>query len=239
MLPRRTTRLPYGSRMSGAGDRPSAEFAAPATKSTDASRVTIYDVARVAGVSASTVSRAFSRPGRVSSRTAQRIHEVAAELGYRADPLYRADSAARHHLIGLSLIDITNPVFFGIIRGAGDACAKAGYTLVLGDAQESDRREREFFERAVPLVDGLVIASSRVSDTDLRALARAVPVVVLNRHVRGCPRSPPTTRAECAVPSSTSPRWGTRTSRTWRGRRPRGPTACAGVRFGRQRTSSC
>lgn len=48
----------------------------------------IYDVARVAGVSAATVSRTFSRPGRVGSRTAEHIRQVAAELGYRADQVH-------------------------------------------------------------------------------------------------------------------------------------------------------
>ena len=48
------------------------------------SDATIYDVARVAGVSPSTVSRAFSRPGRVSAQTAERIRQVAEELGYRS-----------------------------------------------------------------------------------------------------------------------------------------------------------
>ena len=51
---------------------------------------TIYDVARAAGVAPSTVSRAFSRPDRVNAETAERIRDVAAELGYRTNPLARA-----------------------------------------------------------------------------------------------------------------------------------------------------
>src|SRR3954454_307833 len=72
---------------------------------------TIYDVAEAAGVAPSTVSRAFSRPGRVNSQTAQRIREVAAALGYRTNPLARGLSTARTMTIGLVIADITNPVY--------------------------------------------------------------------------------------------------------------------------------
>ena len=64
----------------------------------DAGRsATIYQVAEAAGVSPSTVSRAFSRPGRVSDKTAARIHEIARELGYRTDAVFRAERPERGH----------------------------------------------------------------------------------------------------------------------------------------------
>jgi LacI family repressor for deo operon, udp, cdd, tsx, nupC, and nupG len=49
-------------------------------------RPTIYDVAAACGVAPSTVSRAFARPGRVNAETAERIRQVAAEMGYRSSP---------------------------------------------------------------------------------------------------------------------------------------------------------
>lgn len=73
--------------------------------------ITIYDVARAAGVAPSTVSRAFSRPGRVNAETAERIREVAAELGYRANPQARALSTRTTSMIGVLIADIANPVF--------------------------------------------------------------------------------------------------------------------------------
>lgn len=156
-------------------------------------RTTIYDVARAAGVSASTVSRAFARPGRVSSATAARIHEVAAELGYRRDEVFRASAPTRSRVIGLAVSDITNPFYFGIIRGAERAAATADFTLMVGDAHESAEAERRMLNRHLPLVDGMVITSSRLSDQELRSLARKVPVVVLNRKVAGLP---------CVVPDN-------------------------------------
>lgn len=158
-----------------------------------AGRPTIYDVAEAAGVSPSTVSRAFSRPGRVSSETARHVRAVAEQLGYRAQEVYRPATPSRTGMIGLAISDITNPFYFPIIRGAEHAAGEAGFTLLLTDAQESERREREMLSRALPVIDGLVIASSRISDTDLRSLAKTVPVVVLNRPVAGLPSVIPDT----------------------------------------------
>lgn len=150
-------------------------------------RTTIYDVAREVGVSASTVSRAFSRPGRVSSETARRIHEAADRLGYRVDEPHRVQVSARSRVIALAVSDITNPFYFGIIRGAEKAAAANDFTLMVADARESAEEERRMLARHLPLVDGLLVTSSRLSDTELRALARKLPVVVLGRRVSGLP----------------------------------------------------
>ena len=114
--------------------------------------VTIYDVAREAGVAPSTVSRAFSRPGRVHAATAERVREVAGRLGYRANPLARALSTARTHLLALVVSDVANPFYAEIVRGAQAAAARAGSTVLLVDAQESDRTERAAVERALAAV---------------------------------------------------------------------------------------
>lgn len=148
---------------------------------------TIYDVARAAGVAPSTVSRAFSRPGRVNAETAERIRQVAAVLGYRVNPLARALPTGRTSMIALVISDIGNPFYVEIIRGAQSAAAAAGYIVVLVDAQESDRLEREALERALPTVEGVILASSRTSDSAIRMVAKQRPVVVLNRDVADVP----------------------------------------------------
>ncbi len=149
--------------------------------------VTIYDVAKAAGVSPSTVSRTFSRPGRVSARTAAQVRRVAVVLGYRTEDLAPPLLPNRFHTIGVITSDITNPFCFPIIRGAEAAAAKAGYTLLLTDAQESGQRETEILRRSLPIVDGMIVVTSRISDVLLRAIAKQVPVVILNRHVAGLP----------------------------------------------------
>ncbi|GAA2869093.1 LacI family DNA-binding transcriptional regulator [Streptosporangium fragile] len=148
---------------------------------------TIYDVARAAGVAASTVSRAFSRPGRVNAATAERIRRVAAELGYRVNPLAAALPTGRTNMLALVVSDVTNPVYGEIIRGAESAAAEAGYVLLLIDAQESDRLERHSLERALPGVDGVILAGTRMSDSAIRVAAKQRPTILLNRVVTDVP----------------------------------------------------
>lgn len=150
-------------------------------------RVTIYDVAAAAGVAASTVSRALARPGRVSAETAARVREAAATVGYQRAATAPALRAVPSRLLAIVVADINNPVFIDVVRGAEEAADEAGYTTLLIDARESDVRERRAAEQFIPAVDALVMASPRLSDAGIRAIAKHRPVVVLNRVVQGLP----------------------------------------------------
>jgi DNA-binding LacI/PurR family transcriptional regulator len=74
-----------------------------------------------------------------------------------------------------------------MIRGAERTAAHAGYTTLLVESQESEPNERALLERVIPAVDGVVLASSRLSDGAIRTLAKEAPVVVLNRLVSQVP----------------------------------------------------
>lgn len=151
--------------------------------------MTIYDVAAAAGVAASTVSRTFARPGRVNAETAARIRAAADRLGYRRNPLPTGPGhlPTRTRLIATVVSDIGNPFYADLVNGAQDACAAAGYVMVLADAQESGTIEREEIERLLPVVDGFVIGSSRMPDSTLRNIAKQKPTVILNRALRDVP----------------------------------------------------
>lgn len=148
---------------------------------------TIYDVARECGVAPSTVSRAFSRPGRISAETGERIRAAAARMGYRTNPPARALSTGRSSMVALVIPDVTNPVYFDITRGAEDAAAEAGYTMLLADFRETGQLERKAIDRAVPAVEGLVLGGPRISDSAIRMAAKQRPTVILNRAVTGLP----------------------------------------------------
>jgi LacI family transcriptional regulator len=148
---------------------------------------TIYDVATACGVAPSTVSRAFSRPGRVNAETAARIRQVAEEMGYRANPLARALPTGKTSLLALVVSDVTNPFYFEIIRGAEIAATEADYTLLVADVHESATAERKALERALPLVEGVVLGTSRMSDSAIRVMAKQRPTVVLNRVLTDIP----------------------------------------------------
>src|SRR4051812_240930 len=153
------------------------------TMSGMAPRPSIYDVAREAGVAASTVSRAYSRPGRVNADTARRVFLAAERIGYRWDRLHGQPLEGRglHHTVGLVIADVTNPFYGDIIKGAYEAAREAGLLLILSHTNESPEVERETIEQELQQVDGLVIASSRMTDSALRMMAKQKPVVLLNR----------------------------------------------------------
>lgn len=149
-------------------------------------RPTIYDVATAAGVAASTVSRAFARPGRVNAETAAKVFAAARELGYRTTALPGL-TTARTGTLALVVTDITNPFYAEIIRGAHEAAHALGYTVLLSHTQEDAQVERAWVERELASVEGVVLASSRMSDSAIRMLAKQKPVVVLNRRLPEVP----------------------------------------------------
>lgn len=153
--------------------------------STARRRATITDVAHEAGVAASTVSRAFTRPGRVNAVTREHILQVAERLGYTPNPMARALETGRTETLGLLVPDITNPYFSGIIKGAERAAARSGRTLVLGDTQESVATEEELVRRLGPAVDGFVLSASRLPDSALHRIAELNDLVLLNRAIPG------------------------------------------------------
>lgn len=153
--------------------------------------VTIYDIAREAGVSPSTVSRVFSKPERVSAATAKRIRDAAAALDYRINPLARALPTGRTSTLGLLLSDITNPVYFDLVRGAGQVASAEGYTLVLAESQEVPGLEAQAAERLLSLVDGLVLVGTRLKEEDILQFAERKPVLLVNRTIASLPHVVP------------------------------------------------
>lgn len=171
-------------------------MASDATESTSTRRktrgaATIYDVAKLAGVNPSTVSRALTQPGRINIVTETKIREAAKQLKYRTNPMARALPTGRTNTIGLLIADITNPVIFGIVRGAEQAAGELGYTLVIAESQESGEREARSAERIQPSVDALVLGTTRLTDEQIRELAEAKPLVVINREFPGVPNVTP------------------------------------------------
>lgn len=165
-----------------ANDTPGA---APSRVRLSRPAATIYDIAELAGVNPSTVSRALSKPGRISAKTEKLIQDAAKTLNYRVNPMARALPTGRTHTLGLIIADITNPMFFDVVRGAERAAALSGYTLIIAESQESGELEAETTERVAPSVDGLILVTTRLSDEQIRELAELKPLVVINRLVEG------------------------------------------------------
>ena len=149
------------------------------------SSVTLADVAREAGVSMQTVSRVINEKGEVSAETRQRILKAIEQLGYRPNSIARGLALNKTLALGLIVPDITNPFFPEIVQGAEEVALEHGYTIVLGNTNESPEREmnalRAFEARRV---DGLILCSSRLSEKQLLPLlGNHNEVVLINRQV--------------------------------------------------------
>ena len=150
-------------------------------------RVTIREVADKAGVSPSTVSRAFARPDRVSAATTKRIFAAADALGYYTEPVDTVPSRTLRGMIAIIVPDIANQFFSDIIRSVQHEFNLAGFALIVAESEESASRERAAFNKIAAYVDGVILTSSRMPDAMIRKCAQTRPIVVVNRTVRGVP----------------------------------------------------
>jgi DNA-binding LacI/PurR family transcriptional regulator len=149
--------------------------------------VTIADIAARTGVATSTVSRALTRPGRVAQPTRERILAAAKELNYAPNTQARALTSGRTGIVAVVVADVTNPFYFGIIRGTQRYLRAAGYAHLLIDSENSGELELELLHRTRRTLDGALLASSRLSDRALAGLAAELPLVTINRAARGVP----------------------------------------------------
>jgi LacI family transcriptional regulator len=146
-------------------------------------RPTIADVARVAGVSKSTVSRVLNdRTHHMRQGTRQRVLQAMDELGYRPSAVARSLVSKRTHTVGLLISDVGNPFYPEVIHGVEDVALAAGYDVFLCNTSYDLERGMAFVRSlADKQVDGTMLMSSSMSDELVLELARhQIPVVVLD-----------------------------------------------------------
>ena len=145
-------------------------------------RASIKDIARLARVSHSTVSRALRDSPLVSDDTAERIRRIARESGYIASAAARSLVTRRTNTIGVVVTNIADPFVAGVVSGIEDVASECSYSVFLANSNADPEREvrvvQSFEERRV---DGIIVTSSRVGALYLPLLERMqVPVVLLN-----------------------------------------------------------
>ncbi|MDQ2076055.1 LacI family DNA-binding transcriptional regulator [Marinimicrobium sp. ABcell2] len=117
----------------------------------------IRDVAREAGVSVATVSRALSAPEKVSTKALDKVHKAIAKVGYRPNMLARNFRSTRSYAIVVLVPDIANPFYSGVISAIEDRAQQKGYAVLLGDTRGMPERELEYIRRVeTRLADGLI-----------------------------------------------------------------------------------
>lgn len=147
--------------------------------------VTLADIARAAGISSSTVSRALSAPDKVNPATAQQVRRLAKEMGYISVRSARPPGGTRTDMIGLIVPDIANPFFPPIIKAVQARANAQRRTVVIADVDEYATDEVRRAKFLAGRVDGLMIASARSSDAQLSALSHEIPLVLINRESAG------------------------------------------------------
>lgn len=151
-------------------------------------RTTIVQVAKRLGVSPSTVSRAFNEPHKLLPATVERVHQVAEEMGYIPNRHARALITGRSGIIGLSVPDITNPFFPPMIRVAQRLAEQRKLNVFVVETNNDPDRERRLIATLLPQVEGLIIASPRLGDEELRSVAAEARLVLVNSDVSGTAR---------------------------------------------------
>jgi LacI family repressor for deo operon, udp, cdd, tsx, nupC, and nupG len=117
----------------------------------------IREVARIAGVSVATVSRALSTPEKVSSEAIKKVQAAIAKVQYRPNMLARNFRSTRAYSIVVLVPDITNPFYSLVIRGIEDHAQQKGYAVLLGDTRDSANREQEYIKLVeTRLSDGVI-----------------------------------------------------------------------------------
>jgi LacI family transcriptional regulator len=150
--------------------------------------VTIRDVARECGYSASTVSIVLNSAPLsryIPADTKGRIETAAKRMGYRPNPLARSLRSQRSNIVGVMVIDITDPFCTPILRGLENALYQASYLSLLADAHNEPHRFERYLEMLLDRrVEGLVVIANWLV-TDIKFLADLtecqVPTVIAGR----------------------------------------------------------
>lgn len=146
-------------------------------------KVTISDVAKLAGVSTATVSHTINNTRYVSSETKEKVYSAIAELGYTPDASARSFRTGKKKTVGFIVPDISNKFFATMIESVENYLSMHGYHLIIANTKEDmDREETNVRLLTAGLVDGLLIASTMDDFNRFDQMIPAgFPVVLVDR----------------------------------------------------------
>lgn len=156
-----------------------------------AQTVGIKDVARRAGVSVGTVSNVLNRPEKVSERTRERVRAVIGELGFVRSETARQLRVGTSRILAILVLDMTNPFFVDVAKGAERAAREAGLGVMLCNSAGSTSEEAEYLSLfAEQRVRGVLLTPADATGGNVREFARQnIPYVHVDRAVptdEGC-----------------------------------------------------
>jgi LacI family transcriptional regulator/LacI family repressor for deo operon, udp, cdd, tsx, nupC, and nupG len=144
--------------------------------------VSIADIARAAGVSHSTVSRALRDSPLISGEMRDRIQRLAQEMGYTPNALAQSLQTRHSHTIGLVVTSIADPFFTDVVKGVEEVARPSRFSVFLSASYNEPDQEAaviETFHRR--RVDGIIVASLPIRSNAEERLSRIkVPTVLIN-----------------------------------------------------------
>ena len=146
---------------------------------------TIKDVARIAGVSTTTVSHVLNKTRFVSEALLERVNHAIAELNYQPYGLARSLRKKLSGAIGIVIPDNANPFFAEVVRGIEDKCFENGYSVFLCNSDGEPLKERNYLNLLIEKgVDGLVLVSTGDDREEMQLLEnREIPKVIVDREI--------------------------------------------------------
>ncbi len=149
--------------------------------------VTIKDIAKAAGVSHTTVSRALKSNPAISPETTQRVRQLAREMGYVPSAVAQSLLSRRTHTVGMVVTTIADPFIVQVVEGAERTAQESGYSVFLSSSHNNPDQEIavvEMFQRR--RVDAIIVTSSRVGSLYSARLDQIqVPIVLINNQAEG------------------------------------------------------
>jgi DNA-binding LacI/PurR family transcriptional regulator len=149
--------------------------------------VSIYDIARVAGVAPSTVSRALEDHPRIGAQTKKRIQEIAKEMGYIPSTVAKSLASSKTWTIGMVLATISDPFMGRVVEGVEQEAIEAGFNVFISTSQNDGQRELAVIKTLQKRrVDGIIVIASHLFDQSPRYFDRyKVPIVFINEQAPG------------------------------------------------------
>ena len=142
--------------------------------------ITIYDVAREAGVSMATVSRVVNGNPNVKPTTRKKVLDVIDRLDYRPNAVARGLASKKTTTVGVIIPDVTNLYFSSLARGVDDVATMYKYNIILANSDGNDEKEIKVLNTLLAKqVDGVIYMGDRITE-ELRAeFSRAKTPIVL------------------------------------------------------------
>lgn len=144
---------------------------------------TMKDIARLAGVSTSTVSHVINKSRFVSDEIAERVNNAAQQLNYAPSALARSLKMNRTKTIGMLVTTSTNPFFGEVVKGVERSCYHQGYNLILCNTEGDNQRMKASINTLLQKrVDGLLLMCSTLEGERLDVFDRYpdIPIVVMD-----------------------------------------------------------